>query len=377
MKKRICIVELYDHHEVVRVLAKLFAGAGYDISIFCSQEVMANLGVLSAQFILKPNSESQKVFMRKQVPTLNKSNLILFTTLVKYPKFFSQLRFRPPTLLLIHDGNYFLRPNRYIQINGIKDSLRWIKFKLFREEKYRKQLLQHFTFVTFADDFIAQNLSKEIKALNIKVLPALPLSFHEAQPARLPSKKTTIVIPGSIKPIRDYNMVIRAFRQIEHLISEPTNIVLLGNGNTNFGRKIIAQFKKLENKNIKIIAQEAPFTQKSYDDYLAKASFAIIPIKKVFIGGIFMEEYGKTKITGSVNDVIRFGIPTLIRQSYPTNSYLFEAYQNFDECSTLILNWLGSKSTKELTQRSLAAHDYSFDNMTQKILNLEIYFSQK
>ena len=364
MKKRISIVELYHHHEVVRVLAKLLS-TKYDVTIFAEKKVLNQLGNLSARYITKQTNETEKSFLRKHLHTMNQADIILFTTLVKFPKFYSQLSFRPTTLLLIHDGNYFLRPNQTIKIQNIKGALRWLKFKINREAYYRRRLLHHFSYITFADNFIAHTLSKEIKQLNINVLDALPLAYNEGLSQKPKHNKPIIVIPGSVNKNRNYRLVYKAFQRIVSRIDNPIELVLLGNASSNFGQKIGALFHHLDPKRIKVTSFSSEISQEVYDEYLSKSSLAIIPIKQEFIGGIFKEEYGKTKITGSVNDVLRFGIPTLISHSYPTPADLFIPFQNPEALATLILQWLDHQESFGL---SFCSKDYSFQKMA-KILS--------
>ncbi len=340
MKKKICLVELYNHHEVVQVLAQLFIALNYKVAVLAHQAVFDNLGEISIRPIIKPKSISEKKFMLDQMKELNQSDIVLFTTLVKHPKFYANLNFTTKTILLIHDGNYFFRPTKNINVTSFKDVLRWLKFKVFQEEKYRKKLLQHFSYITFADDFIASTLKQEIKNLDIQVLPALPLSFQKKlyQPN---THKTVIIIPGSIKSIRNYNVILTAFQKIKTQIKKPVELVLLGSGHSTFGRKTIQAFSELENQYIQVKAQELPFAETEYNAYLSQAKFAIIPIQKQFKGGIFLEEYGKTKITGSVNDVVRYGTPTLTSYSYPLKKDVhWQHFSNSDDLAPLILNWI-------------------------------------
>ena len=364
MKKRISIVELYNHHEVVRVLAKLLS-TKYDVTIFAEKKVLNQLGNLSAKYITKQTHETEKSFLRKQLHTLNQADIILFTTLVKFLKFYSQLSFIPTTLLLIHDGNYFIRPNKAIKVKNIKGVLRWLKFKLYREEFYRRQLLQHFSYITFADNFIAHTLSKEIKQLNINVLPALPLTYNEGLPQKSKHNKPIIIIPGSVNQNRDYRLVYEAFRKIAPTAEKTIELVLLGNASSNYGQKINALFHNLDPKRIKVTSFSSEISQEVYDEYLRKSNLAIIPIKQEFIGGIFKEEYGKTKITGSVNDVVRFGIPTLISQSYPAPSDLFVPFQDAEVLGTLILKWLSAPNNLAL---EFYSEDFSFPKMAERLV---------
>ena len=376
MKKQIYIVELYEHHEVVRVLAKLFVGAGYDVTIFAEEKVLTQLGKLSTQSITKKTTETEKAFLRKQLPTLNQADIVLFTTLVKYPKFYANLKFKTPTIILVHDGNYFLRPNQNISIQNSKDVLRWLKFKLLREARYRKLLLQNFSYVSFADDFIAQSFKKEIKELSINVLPALPLTYYEGTFPQSQSK-TTIIIPGSVSPTRNYQVIFDAFRKIEFDISKTIELVLLGSAKTSFAKKVVKLLGTLDQKKIKVISFYSAIPQAEYDAYLQKSNFAILPINQQFVGGIFKEKFGKTKITGSANDVVRFGTPTLISKNYPTKKELgdiWQSFENVEKLASLITKWLDSSYLLELRQKEEASlNEYSFDKLVKQV----DYFLQK
>jgi len=327
MKEKICIVELYNHHEVVNALCTLYLYAGYDVAIFAEKKVIDNIRAVEFDQFIKSSKESQKGFITRHSGQLQKADLVIFTTIVKHPKFFAQFNFSAPIILLIHDGNFYLRPKESLKIIGLRTFARWLKFWVCRESKYRIKLLQKVSFISFADDFIADYLSKEILVNNLNVLPALPLSFFEGQSPHY--NPIQIIIPGSIQPTRDYLTVISAFKQIQHLITQPIEIILLGSGNSSFGQNTISQFRELAGTQIKIIAQKHSFSQEDYDQYLAQARLAIIPIKQDFVGGIFKEKYGKTKITGSINDVIRFGTPTFISSHYPFPADLSKLFTPF------------------------------------------------
>jgi len=376
MKKTICIVELYDHHEVVNVLCKLYQHLGYEVQIFAEKNLLANLDCPNTLQVVKKETENQQTFIRQNLLLFNKSDLIIFTTLVKYPNFFANLSLSPPTILLIHDGNYFLRPIKAMQIGSVKDFFRWIKFQLFQEAKNRRKLLKKVSFISFAGDFMATQFVKEIDANKIKTLPTLPLNYFKRNSS--PNEIIRIIIPGSVNKSRDYRMVFAAFQQISKKISKPVEIILLGSSDSYFGQRITKQFLKLSNKNIKIIYNKDSFPQKSYDQILSTASLAIIPIRKEFKRGLIAEKYGKTKITGSINDVITYGIPTLLASHYPYPtdlSQLFFHFKGQQQLAELILSHLKNKDRDypafaPLQNYTIQQRSKSLESITKKALSV-------
>jgi len=237
-----------------------------------------------------------------------------------------------------------------------------------QEEKSRKKLMHHFSYVIFADDFIAKSLSSEIKQLNINVLPALPLTFCEPLPEKEISWQTTIVIPGTVNQNRNYHLVYKALQNISMQIEKPIELVLLGNASSPFAQNIVKLFERLPTQKIKITSFRHEVSQDIYDGYLRKASFAIIPIKQEFVGGIIREEYGKTKITGTINDVIRFGVPSLLSAFYPKPSELFQAFDSSHQLGNIHKTTTSPKTQESLLlQSKKVCRNFSKETAIKKI----------
>ena len=174
-------------------------------------------------------------------------------------------------------------------------------------------------------------------------LDSLPFAYYnQPHPKLLSDKEITITIPCTIAAQhRDYGSVLLAIKNIKNKLTKRVQLVLLGQPKGD-GFKIITAFNTLEDENIKIISFREVIPEEEYKDWLKATDFLILPLKQYAKSHIYKEHLGYSKISGGVNDMIRFGIPALISTHYPLDLVLEKMVQRYssDQLADAILLWV-------------------------------------
>jgi len=171
------------------------------------------------------------------------------------------------------------------------------------------------------------------------------------------------------KRYRNYEVLYHAFTRIVPCLNQyRIKLVLLGSSGSSYGRKVIQQFQDLENDFFSFVAFQGFVKQSHFEEYVNQSDFFIIPLVLETRNTIYNEIYGKTKISGSVNDIIHYQKPALISSGYPLEDALkmiTEPFTNDKELADKILKWCSEKTyasfdmtkiLKEYTQQSIRDH---------------------
>ena len=367
MSKVINLVELYTHSEVLRTFCILLTDAGFHVKVFTNLAVWNNLQDIQGNekiiWQLQQSNENIPTFILRNKKLIDSEDLTIFTTLVSSLSFFSSLTFKTKTLLIIHNGNTFFEPyknlklsNRFPEISI--DFARMLKFFILRQAYKRSQLLQQFNFLclpsqTVEDFILNRNTRLEQK---YSFVGPLPFVYFEGNSQEKIQESTCIkiAIPGTVSDERkDYNIVLAAFQQLEYKSDQKIKLILLGNAGSKEGQELVAKFKILENENFELIYFKSAISQKEFDRQFLHIDFLILPIRQSYKLGIISERYGYTNISGGINDMIRFGIPTLINSHYPLEpniEKLTASFSSKEELISMIQQWIQKKTYLKLKE---------------------------
>lgn len=397
MYKRISVVELYSHHEVVRTLCKLFGALHYQVELYTNREVwgncydLQNLGWITVH--LQRRGETKSEFIQQHLHDINVGQLVIFTTLVDELKAFSSIKFTLPSVLIIHNGHTFFDPFGKIVISrnwkeiGV-DLMRLLFQLIYLIPVWRKQLLRSASFLSFSSDRILAYLEDNYphRLQNFSILPAFPFAYFEgaASVEGKDANSITISIPGTVNyDGKDYDSVVKAFSLLSNKRKKTLKLVLLGDASADYGRKITQDLKGLFRKGLEIISFNGPVSQNKFDDIMRQTDFLILPIRPYLKLGICQERYGYSNISGGINDMIRFGLPALIPKSYPLHNGLADLscqYKDGTELSQLLEYWidemgylpLRKKADQILSEYSKEAMQRRTSVILNTVLNLHL-----
>ncbi|MDG1432664.1 MAG: hypothetical protein P8Q41_01580 [Saprospiraceae bacterium] len=363
MKKRnIALVELYGHSEVLYNLFKLLKN-DFELTIFTTQKIYVDaqdyFETELHDWQIKSSSTSIESFVKENLEKLNAQDVLIFTTLISSFKFFSTIDFRPLTIVTTHNINTSFNFNNSIWLdkssvkNYVFDVLRFLRSKIQRDVFFRERLFQKVDFISCS----SENLSNYARAISpkflSKILHLFPFSFFENHKREEKHNEIIISIPGSVtNKLRNYEIVFEALEEMIPNCSKKITLQFLGFSNNKLGTKFI----NLENENFQLISFNKSLSQKEFDNYLKQTDFIILPLKKDKKFGIIREEYGKSSISGGVNDIVRFGIPTLLIDSYKVEksfSTLVSTFENKTELVEQMTGWIENSRHLEIRKKAI------------------------
>ena len=220
-------------------------------------------------------------------------------------------------------------------------------------------MLAHFDYLSLAGPSMAVYWQKEKDVYSkYQFIDPLPFALFEGVPEIQRSQKPAleIVIPGTLRGEgRDYQKVRAAFEHLAPGLQRPVKLIFLGGTKGNYAQKIIRDFQAIENDFFRIQYSPKFISQKEFDRQLRRADFLILPLKKDYQLGIIREIYGTTNISGGINDMIRFGIPTLITPDYPLESELSALVRRFDSAESLadlLKEWITRETYKKIREQA-------------------------
>lgn len=319
MMEKIAIIELYGHIEVM--YAAMLHFNGNFLTLYTTKNGVGDMPEkikrlqVEKSYVLHENDTKPK-FIKNHFSRIQSNDLIIFTTVLGEFSFWSKIKWTPETLLVIHNGNYWFDFFHSISIESIKDVLRLIRTVWKREFYHRKKILLNTNYILFPNNLISSYFIEKVLVEPEKVKPSFPFYWKETV-EKVDSKEFNIIVPGTVyDQSREYSELLKALMQIAQVLKTSVNLVFLGNVRTKYGKQVLNEFRRLSNDFLKIVSFKNYIPQRVYDDWLKKADCLILPIKEQMKYGICKEIPGKTKITGTINDMHRFNIPTLLPDHY-------------------------------------------------------------
>jgi hypothetical protein len=348
--KTLALIELYQHDEVLRHYCDLLSDSVYKIKIFCSKVVYENLKEYSGEerFEWYVNSKGISIpdFLNENIDDIKKSNLVFVTTALSDFKSFYELSKKNKILLLVHNVHSFLAPKQHLSFQEpIFDRLRWLKLYFQGADFYKKKMLESLTGLAFPTETILNFVKREFDLpINLKLI-SLPFAYMKER-ERNEFEKLTITIPCTVSSeLRDYDSIFKAFQKIENTLTEGIRLVLLGKPRRD-GIQIIEYFKTLKSSKIEMIFFKKFISHQNYNQWLLKTDFMILPLKAVGRNNIYSEKMGYSKISGGINDMIRYSIPALIPSHYPLDDSLAKISERYSEknLSVKIKKWISEET---------------------------------
>lgn len=351
--KKMALVELQEHQEVLFDLMDLLLLQEVELHIFAPQAMHQEWESAHQEQVIwydKKEQESIPQFVQRNKKALDGLDLIIFTTLISHFSFFTQQKFRPSTLLLIHKGNAFFAPRANLQLQNFKDGLRYLRRLWQREDFYRQRFLSQVTACSFTDAGIQTYLQNAISA-QYRILPALPFSYFERSEMGEQSP-TCIVVPGTVSDFtRDYTLFFQALQKADAHLNQRAQVIFLGQANGKRAKVFFDLLEAQSFQNLSLQTYADPIPAQEYQQILQQSDFLILPLREQIRFGLIREYYGKTSISGGINDMLRYGKPTLLPAFYPLNptlDQLTQRFQNATELADLLIQWINQRAYRIL-----------------------------
>lgn len=355
--KKIALVELQEHQEVLFGLMELLLLKEVELHIFAPQTMHQEWESAHQEQVIwydKKEQESIPQFIQRNKKALDGLDLIIFTTLVSHFSFFAQQKFQARTLLLVHKGNSFFAPRANTQLRSFKDGLRYLRRLWQREDFYRQQFLSQVTACTFTDAGIQAYLQNTISS-RYRILPALPFSYFEASKIQ-EQMPLHIVVPGTVSDFtRDYALLFEAFQQADSSLNYTVQVTFLGQASGKRARVFFDLLCAQSFKNLQIQTYANLIPAQEYQHILQQSDFLILPLREQIRFGLIREYYGKTSISGGINDMLHHGKPTLLPAFYPLNpnlDLLTQRYHHTTDLAEVLIQWINQGAYQILAEQA-------------------------
>jgi len=239
-------------------------------------------------------------------------DLCVFSTIDEEFEAYSVLlsRLRGKKLLVIHNLNFWLSKQRILGV-----------FRVPRNQDHRAML------ACIAEANAMVVLSSELKDYASRHYRLeRPIIAFTTCISREPSVDTVagernlrVVIPGQIEAKRrDYHGALDSLERLEPLTTE---ITLLGRPFDEYSDSVIGRCRLLAEKGFGITCYDSYVPQREFDRQMTRASVILSPIVAATSFAGVHEQYGASKISGAVPDMIRYGKPGILPTgiSFPAN----------------------------------------------------------
>lgn len=330
---RIAILEFDYHAEVLARFCALVQGDGIELTVYTKpsvyQLIPANIRQ-AATWVVAPTLMPTGLFLLRHLRRINGHDLIMFNTAASHFAVYCLLPWKPVTLVRNHNThtNFAALSHLYLPFTP---------YFLYKAASYlfRRHLLQadwlfrpwfygKVTYVSFLTEPIEQYALANSWISPGRVGPRLPIVAYEPQFAKThPTPALHLTIPGTLdNRKKDYALVLNALKSLAPDLSRPLVINLLGRPKDQFGQAVCRDFRALASAQITVNTWETTVPQADFDRVMAETDLILAPILLETSYAIYREQYGTTKISGAIFDMIRYGKPIVLPASYPLDEAL-------------------------------------------------------
>ena len=374
---KIAILEVECHAEVLRSSILLFSKLPkYQLTIFTTPEIFTETGFTleSRQFnkvILKKSTETESAFIQRNIDEINSNNYLLINSLQRKFHIYNKLNFRIPIAVRVHNVNYYwsdsLSTKKYTLSN----------YKLFIKEIYkseflhRKQFLQKVNYFFFPSESVLNYTLQHYPNLQTKAY-LFPLNFQNNIPKIPENNVKTIIIPGKVDPMRKDFDLLTAFIKMLHkkALDFSIELVFLGITEGTDANRFIDNLKQYTSTKVNIVHFTTIVPSEVYSNYLQNCAIVLCPIYTQTIFQLSKEIYGKTKVSGGINDAINFGKWCFVPTNYVVDSMLNKQVLTYDTVEDLyskIIHTLTEGEEAPQQQKDSWYHEEYQCNLVQTI----------
>ena len=358
---KLAVIEIDYHAEVLRNLCEGLSGSGVETTVFCTTSIAKAVGP-PAQFPdirweTPSEQESVPAFITRNLEQINTCDAIFFNTLATHFQFFAQIDFKPPVILRLHNASTYLQNHPpykpiFTPFFLFKDASHFVRKVLGENEpRWRKAFVQTVNYFCFPDSALEHSVRKAGWMEGRTSLDPLPFTLHASGFEKEPEpSQRNITIIGSLDPRRrNYGAVLDAFGLLIPELQQSCTLTLLGRPRGAYGNRLLRDFEALQRPGFTVKSYRAFVPQEEFERVIRQTDFLIIPALERTRYTIYTEYYGKTKISGNIYDMIRYGKPAIIPKHYaldPDVNKMTARYAKSSDLARLIINWIEGEGLK-------------------------------
>jgi hypothetical protein len=365
---KIGIVEFDYHPEVLRNIVLLLQESEHKVTIFTTEKIWNNVGLydsnddLPSHFKLyaKSEKEAYKSYIVKHLENINTNNILIFNTIASNFKIFNSLKLKPTIVVTVHNSNTFFNKGfNYTPILSPfylwKDFSHIIRKSIIEIDWYhRNQFLKKVNYFTFPNTPISEYaIANNFVSKDKIILPPLPMTFYKGRESlkeAIDVVKITVI--GTIdKRRRDYDLLFKAFEKITTQSNTSIELTLLGKSASKYSKRIINKFDKLSSNTFKLTTFDSFVEQDLFNKVIDTTDFLIVPLKLETRYTIYNETYGKTKVSGNENDMIKWGIPSIFPKNYSISERILKMcafYDSSTDLANIVIEWVNNKKFAQI-----------------------------
>jgi hypothetical protein len=388
---KVTIIELDYHAEVLQNFLALLKPLPVEVEVVTIKRVWERVVVDDFRgkvHVLEAAREVRRLFRAREA-IYQEADVVVFNTLNAECRFFNSLRFASPVVARVHNSNTFFLPlsksyhPKWSAFYLWKDFSHFVRKTIFElDAHYRGRFLKKVNFFSFIseemiDYALANNFLDEERILQ----PPIPSGYYQGGSQASPARQEVhlSIIGGVDQRRRDYQLVVEALPRVLDQTDTPIHLHLLGKATGGYARDIVQKFRALEGDKFTLSYYENFVPQEVFDETVAKTSFLLSPIYERTRHTVYSEYYGKTKISGSVNDMIKYGVPSILPAFYPVPRALTFATEQFELTSEdLARAMIKCVNTPHLS--SSKNHEkwnhFAYERMAEKLME-GLTFAQK
>lgn len=296
--KKIAYIEIDTHAEIAQDFMNIMSDSdAFSVDYYFSEKIKNQIKENDQTVYL---SDSSMILDQLKV---KKYDLIIIGTVHRYFNTFLAIVQKYNTSIIIHNLNFSQISKLNVFKNIFKDD---VIFRL-------KLLLKESLFYSSKVYKNAKNLLVLDEQISSEKHQFLPL-FYTKNYEKTENKILTIVIPGGVSQNRrDYQRVFEIIKKIEN--KENITFVFLGKAKD----KELEKLQKLSSnlaQNVNLIYFSERVSLDIFDEWMYKADVLWCPIQQETDFFSQQEIYGKTKMTGNLGDVIKYGKPAVFPKNY-------------------------------------------------------------
>jgi len=356
MGREVVLIELDFHNEVVKAIGLQLLSQNVRLKIATTPFVYDNIPAFAdsdtydIEWFIKKEALSNTQFLKDTFQKFSSADAFIINGFQKIESSFLDLDIPENSSYIIHDVHSIYEPNKNLLfrngfINRTKDFIKYILFRASGEEKKNLKFIQQFKRILLPSKSVLDYIEKGKFTSQEKGVAKF--AIHEKL---LPMSSTSIlkiVIPGTIiEKSRDYKPVLDAFTMVLPKLKSPIEIVLLGRATNHYGFRVVRKFLEFKTPNVTIKTYDKFISQDEFDKQLQGAHFLVLPMKKFMRFNFFRELNSQSCVSGNVNDMVRYGTPSLIPEYYLLDNELdklVSRYSDSNELANLLVKWINEK----------------------------------
>ncbi|MBR9859221.1 hypothetical protein GYB22_00420 [bacterium] len=380
---QISLLEFNYHPEVLRSFCKISEGLDIDLHIYTRARIWKYVHLYEDDKELPDNiklkllvDNSLAKFISNNLNQINGSDILIFNTLASDFSTFLRFQFKPNTVLRIHNSNaYFGTLMEYfsLKLDPLylwKDFSHFVRNTIYRRLEFnRRKFVENIDYFAFTTEEIRQYaLEKfELKSENTVVLPfSFITEKSKSGKVETADKIITCGIIGRVdKRNRDYQEVVEAVKKYVKEDSKTLKLILLGSAAGKYGNSIVQQLKQLQGPRFILEYFETYIDQDTFNNKINELDYIIVPVVQKTRYTVYTEYYGLTKISGSINDIITFRKPGIVKDFYPLDQKLESICFRYHDAQSLyeaMLSWSDRMKLDELDVDE-ALSEYKLDSV--------------